>query len=208
MHLFNEQVLLHNLTFNDTQSFCEKITQVPEDLMSNMTCFAPESKFDLMVSDLKPFCAYDFTSKVQVDEVQKRVGFSLTYTIEGTSRPEIHESQTQFSNTIVAEVLGEMLGEDSVDVIIHRETDNIDVVILTKHHADLEDRLKHKWFLMRLQEKLQKERILIELNELDYKGEIGEFGKPITPVSNFIPSNSPETLLSQTVLAFLLFLSF
>jgi len=160
---------LTHIFMNHTYSFCERITRIPEYVISNYTCFGSDSIFPIMVSDSHPFCAHNFSSNTKVDEVEKRIIFSLTYTIKGTSKPEIHESSTQFSNAIFAKNVAELLEEQSVVANLDRVSDSVEVTIVTRRSADLESRVRHKWFLSRLQDSLQSDHIFIsDLQLTDY----------------------------------------
>jgi len=122
-----------------------------------------------MLSDMVSFCAYNFSSTSQNDEETKIITFSLTYTIEGTSNPERHESATQFSNTTFAQNVADLLGLESVVAIIDKTFDIINVTIETNQYADLEDRVKHEWFLLRLQIELEYDFMFIDDMQLhDY----------------------------------------
>merc|ERR1711953_143997 len=173
LKLFGDAIEELNMDYNVTDHFCETWMQFPEYVFSNTTCFFVTSpvtiNFDVMVSDYYPFCTHDFSSKAKIAE-EKKIKLTFTYSMEGTSKPENHESSTQFSSTIFADNIAELLGEDSksVDVNIDRATDKIEVTISTKYHADLELRVKHKWFLMRLQEKLSYDSVIVDLGNLQY----------------------------------------
>jgi len=152
---------------NGTHHICETWNQVSENYFSNFTCFFEDSP--VMLSDMVSFCAYNFSSTSQNDEQRKIITFSLTYTIKGTSNPERHESATQFSNTTFAQNVADLLGLESVVAIIDKTFDIINVTIETNQYADLEDRVKHEWFLLRLQAELEYDFMFIDDMQLqDY----------------------------------------
>lgn len=157
----------HSLTYNETDYFCEQWQQFPEHLLSNLTCFTTNCDFcDIMVSEYHPFCDYDFSSKAQVDEVEKQITILLTFSIEDETL--WNESSTQFS---IAQNFAELLGEDSVAVNIDDVALTVEVTFATKFHGDLEDRVKHKWFLDRLEEKLFTKDHHYHLDKLEYTEE-------------------------------------
>lgn len=152
---------------NETHHHCETWNQVAENVFSNLTCFVEE--LPVMISDMVPFCAYNFSSMSQNDEQRKIITFSLTYTIKGTSNPERHESATEFSNITFAQNVADLLGLESVVAIIDKTFDIINVTIETNQYADLEDRVKHEWFLLRLQGELEYDFMFIDDMQLhDY----------------------------------------
>jgi len=173
INAFGYELKQLHLKTNKSDHFCETWMQFPEHVFNETTCFFDTSplaiNFDIMVSEYYPFCTYDFSSKAEIAEEQK-IKLTLTYTMDGTSKPENHEMSTQFSNKIFARNIAELLGEDadSVKVNIDRETDKIEITITTKYHADLEARVTHKWFLMRLEEKLSYDSVVAGFENLDY----------------------------------------
>jgi len=145
---------------NGTNHICEALNQVSENVFSNFTCFLEDSQ--VMISDFVSVCAYDFSSTSQNDEETKIITFSVTYTIEETSNPERPESATQFSNTTFAQNVADLLGLESVVATIDKTFDIINVTIETNQYADLEDRVKHEWFLLRLQVELEYDFMFID----------------------------------------------
>jgi len=158
-----------------TDHLCETWMQFPESVFSDMTCVWVDSPvrttFDLMVSEYYPFCTHDFSSNAWKDEKEMKIELTLTYTIEGTSNAEDHESSAQFANTIFAQSVADLLGEDpkSVEANVDRKADKIEISIITKHHTDMALRVNHKWFLMRLQEKLTYYNVVANLGNLQYE---------------------------------------
>jgi len=169
MEYFAEDLKKLGADYVDSDFFCTSIMQIPQYVLSNLTCFASEDYRFLMVSESRTFCTADFSTKAKAGE-WKKIKLLLTYEIDGTSKPEIHESSTQFSNTIFAQNIAELLGEDpaSVEVNIDRAADRIEVTITTRYHVDLEARVKHRWFLLRLSEKLTHDIVFADLKSLEW----------------------------------------
>merc|ERR1712173_389162 len=117
----------------------------------------------LLVSEYPSFAAHNFSSTAEIEE-EKRITFTLTYAIEGTSNPSKHESKTTFSNTTLAENLAQLLGMpfESVFASIDTEADTAEITIITNQHADLEERLNHTYFFTRLSMELENDFMFID----------------------------------------------
>jgi hypothetical protein len=170
-----DQVLEHlfagasSLIFNETNHFCEKMLQWPQQLFSNATCilsptWCSHNFCELLMSDWHQFCTYDFSSQAPVDEAEKQMKITFSYSVRTT----LDDSSTELSSITIARNFADLIGEDSVVVNIDDLSNIIEVTIATKQHSDLEDRLKHKWFLDRLREKLEYDQIFVDLDKLEF----------------------------------------
>jgi hypothetical protein len=156
-----------------TGPLCNMVLPFPQHWLSNITCHSTTSlgcnhSFcdKLLMSNYHRFCTYDFSSKTNVDEVEKKLTFTLTYSVGGRSTKD---TSPQFSGETFSRNLADLLGEDSVVVNIDKVSNTVEVTVDTKHHADLEDRLKHKWLLDRLREKLEYDEVYVDFDKLEVK---------------------------------------
>lgn len=164
---------LRSHSHKPTSHLCNMVLPFPQHWLSNLTCHSTTSlgcshSFcdKLMMSEYHGFCNYDFSSKAHVDEVEKKLKFTLTYSVGGRSTKD---TSPQFSSETFSRNLADLLGEASVVVNIDKVSNTVAVTIDTKHHADLEDRLKHKWFLDRLKEKLEYDEVYVDFDKLEVK---------------------------------------
>jgi len=159
-------------THKPTGPFCQRSLLFPQLWFSDLTCFLTtslgcEHHFcdKLMMSEYHRFCSYDFSSKANVDEVEKTLTFTLTYSVDDRST----DTTPQFSSETFSRNLVDLLGEDSVVVTLDKESNTVEVTIVTKHHTDLEDRVKHEWFLGRLREKLEYDEVFVDFDQVELK---------------------------------------